>query len=1027
MIPIALTLQGIYSYQEQQTIDFQQLAKGQLFGIFGNVGSGKSTILEAITLALYGYSERLGNQGGYKYDLMNLRSGQLYIDFQFEAGPQRKIYRFTVQAKRQRKNFNEVSSPTRKAYVWSNGSWEPLQAKTAEPVLGLSYQHFRRTIIIPQGKFQEFLQLGPTARTEMLQDLFNLHRFDLSGNVRALEQETNNQLHQLEGQLEGYRGVSEEQLIGAWEALHTEQLDASQLRLHFKQQDDRYQQLRELKQTHERYQDALQQFQQLEDQKPAYDQLSETLRQVRQCRTNFQERIQRSNRLEQTIDQHRSALSQAQQTLQQLQDQYEQDQRRLQDLQQRFTDQATLQQYINDLRAIMAVQEATQQLNTEHQKLKEAKKELKQAQQAFLNRQEQWQKVRDQLREQQGQVGDLSTLSAVQGWHVQHRSHLTNRDQAKQEKDQKQKEINRLKAQRRELIIQYQLDQLDSAYPDYEVRDLKPALEAFRDHYQTQQEHLEEEITQIRARQALEAHAEHLESGQPCPVCGSHEHPHPLQPGDASAQVKEKQQEKARLKQWQTTINQALEKLEGLKQEYRKACEEYQRQEDLLTGAQQQLDEHQQAFVWEGYRNMDEAQVNEALKRAQQQQQYVQELDEQRNNEEQALEQARRQQEEADQRVQTLQQDVNRFQERITSNQEQIRRLAYPAYAEIAYDKLREQEQTWLADYDRMASLSQSLGQQEPGITQQQQHCQSVQATLDEQQRQWRAVREELDHLLGQSEFDSLGAVQRLLDDYQDVDLSAREDELSQFQQQYNAQHDTLKELEQQLENTGSYDPQAFEEATNAREQAAQRLKTAQEQLAIRRETIQRHQGQLASKQQLEAEQQMLQNRANNLKTLDSLFRGKGFVRYISLIFMEELCEAANERFRKLTNNQLQLEVTDEAGLQIRDLLNDGRPRHVKTLSGGQTFQVSLSLALALAERIQQLTQSAQNFFFLDEGFGSLDRNALSLVFDTLNKLRKENRIVGIISHVEELKEGLETSLSVENDHERGSLIHYNY
>jgi exonuclease SbcC len=1027
MIPIALTLQGIYSYQEQQTIDFQQLASGQLFGIFGDVGSGKSTILEAITLALYGCSERLGKQDGFKYNLMNLRSDQLYIDFQFEAGPQRQIYRFTVQAKRQRANFDEVSPLRRKAYVWSDSGWKPLEATTAEPILGLSYQHFRRTIIIPQGKFQEFLQLKPTERTEMLQDLFNLHRFDLYGNVRALKQETDNQLHQLQGQLEGYRDVSEEQLIGAWEALHTEQLDASQLRLHFKQQDARYQQLYELKQTHQRYQEALQQFQQLEGQKPAYDQLNETLRQVRQCRTNFHDRIQRSNRLEQSIDQQRSALSQAQQTLQELQEQYRQDQEKLQNLRQRFTDQATLQQYINDLRAIMAVQEATQQLNTENQKLERAQKELEQAQQAFQERQQQWQQVRDQLQEQQGQLGDLSTLSAVQSWHVQHRSYFSKRDQAKQEKEQKQRDIDRLKAQRRELIVQYQLDKLNSAYPDYPVRDLKPALEAFREHYQVRQDQLEEEIAQVRAQQALESHAEHMEPGQPCPVCGSREHPHPLQPGDASAQVEQKQREKDRLKQWQATINQALEKLEGLKQEYRRACEEHQRQEDLLSEAQQQLEEHQQAFVWGSYRNMDEAQVNEALNQAQQQQKYIQELDEERNNKEQALEQARRQHEKANQQVQTLQQEVNRFQERITSNQEQIQRLTSADYAEMDYNELKEQEQAWLADYNQMSSLSQSLEQQMPGITQQQQHYQSVQATLDEQQRQWRAVQAELDHLLDQSEFDSLGVVQRLLDDYQDVDLSAKEDELSRFQHQYTAQHDTLKELEQELKSKGSYDPKAFDEASNAREQAEQRLREAQEQLAIRREGIQRLQGQLAFKQQLEAQHQTLQSRSNNLRTLESLFKGKGFVRYISLIFMQELCKAANERFRKLTNNQLQLEVTDEAGLQIRDLLNDGRTRSVKTLSGGQTFQVSLSLALALAERIQQLTQSSQNFFFLDEGFGSLDRNALSQVFDTLNRLRKENRIVGIISHVEELKEGLETSLSVENDHERGSLIHYQY
>jgi exonuclease SbcC len=82
----------------------------------------------------------------------------------------------------------------------------------------------------------------------------------------------------------------------------------------------------------------------------------------------------------------------------------------------------------------------------------------------------------------------------------------------------------------------------------------------------------------------------------------------------------------------------------------------------------------------------------------------------------------------------------------------------------------------------------------------------------------------------------------------------------------------------------------------------------------------------------------------------------------------------------------------------VRDLLNEGRTRAVKTLSGGQKFQVALCLALALADNIHAQTQSTNNFFFLDEGFGSLDKDSLTEVFETLKSLRKENRIVGVIS-----------------------------
>ncbi len=107
----------------------------------------------------------------------------------------------------------------------------------------------------------------------------------------------------------------------------------------------------------------------------------------------------------------------------------------------------------------------------------------------------------------------------------------------------------------------------------------------------------------------------------------------------------------------------------------------------------------------------------------------------------------------------------------------------------------------------------------------------------------------------------------------------------------------------------------------------------------------------------------------------------------------------------------------------MRDFLNNGQVRSVKTLSGGQTFQASLSLALALAESIQKQNQTNQNFFFLDEGFGSQDKDSLQTVFNTLKSLRNEDRIVGVISHVEELQQEIDIFLDIYNDEEQGSQI----
>ena len=145
---------------------------------------------------------------------------------------------------------------------------------------------------------------------------------------------------------------------------------------------------------------------------------------------------------------------------------------------------------------------------------------------------------------------------------------------------------------------------------------------------------------------------------------------------------------------------------------------------------------------------------------------------------------------------------------------------------------------------------------------------------------------------------------------------------------------------------------------------------------------------------------------------------------YISSVYLQNLCNAANDRFFRLTRQKLSLEITPDNNFQVRDFMNGGKIRSVKTLSGGQTFQAALSLALALADNIQKITESNQNFFFLDEGFGSLDKESLNIVFDTLKSLRKENRIVGVISHVEEMQQEIDVHLLIENQSEKGSAIH---
>ena len=198
MIPLKLELEGIYSYREKQVIDFERLTQAGLFGIFGAVGSGKSSILEAIIIALYGEPERVSIKGE-RGSLINLQSQRLLIEFEFGIGKDnQEKYKTRYELKRNKKDFNVVGTADHTFYSWNGNDWEPLAVDTAEPILGMKLSDFKRTIIIPQGKFREFVELKDKDRTMMLSDLFHLDKYDLTSPVKYMLDKNHDEITRLQ-------------------------------------------------------------------------------------------------------------------------------------------------------------------------------------------------------------------------------------------------------------------------------------------------------------------------------------------------------------------------------------------------------------------------------------------------------------------------------------------------------------------------------------------------------------------------------------------------------------------------------------------------------------------------------------------------------------------------------------------------------------------------------------------------------------------------------------------------------------
>jgi len=293
-------------------------------------------------------------------------------------------------------------------------------------------------------------------------------------------------------------------------------------------------------------------------------------------------------------------------------------------------------------------------------------------------------------------------------------------------------------------------------------------------------------------------------------------------------------------------------------------------------------------------------------------------------------------------------------------------------------------------------------------------------ATLETNQEQLAQVQVTINNQLKIYDFDSENSVNEILQ--KAIQITSERKILDEFKLTLN---NTKRDLENlQFENQDQiYEAEKHDVFIKTKDELTAGLNALRKEEGRLEGLLKKMAEDLAKKALLLKEKSRLQLRKEHLDDLARLFRSSGFVDYASSIYLQNLIQTANHRFHQMTHQQLHLELGEGNSFWVRDLLNGGHMRLLKTLSGGQKFQAALSLALALADHIHIRNESKHNFFFLDEGFGSLDKNALQTVFETLKSLRKENRIVGIISHVEDLQQEIQTYLRIEESEEGSKIL----
>jgi exonuclease SbcC len=1016
MIPLSLTIKGLYSYKTEQTIDFQPLLDGKLFGFFGNVGSGKSSILEAITFALYGETERLNKQENRGYNMMNLQSDEWLIDFTCKLGQENLRYRLTATCKRDKKSFDKVSTIDRKAFVEQKGSWLPIETSRIPEITGLSYDNFKRTIIIPQGKFHEFLHLKDKERTDMLKDIFDLKRFDLGPKVSVLEGKNNSIIENINGQLAQLSAVTAEEL----EVLTTEikqleldcqtgskELEDLKLKLaHWQTLSDQVEKKKRLEVE----------LQHLEQKAGFYQEKESIVKDYEYCLLNFKPLIENKSKA-------RTEVKHLEVGLQKLEQKFQSDQAELEILQPKweatkkaFESKDVFIQEIQDLKNLIQIEAETAELLklrgriedgnkhvvTQNEKIETLKKELIEAEQIVEN--------------QKADLRDNAVLFAMKAWF--------------QQKNNLQKTYSELEKdfKIRQTEFQTLLDNEKKKVSNYYFLVGQPeanwltVLKSKTQELQTDISAKREQLSQAKAHEQLVVWSNALENGQPCPLCGALEHPYLLSDNELSESIKTLVAELKELENKQSELSEVEKSVSVFIDKTQRSELELERLTTKLAAATNEIELHGKTFIWTAYYSISENDLDNLLAKNQQVEKALTIAEAERKKISQLVEDDRAKYEKFKTAIVDLETKANQHSATINALTTQIKNpnLTKGLDANSIQNLLANKEKQLTSIQQDYTSISEKYEKLKTEVTTNASVISERKKQLEQKNAEWQVLENQFQQHLATSPFDSIEHILSILTKQIDTEKERRE--IETYKQQ---KHTTQTQLDE-VKNNPLLAQFVLEEGELIKEQLGQKqlLQKEKEEERVRKEEFhKRLLHEKATKEALQADLDKLLLRKQDIQTLKNLFTGSKFVEYIATIYLKNLCETANVRFQSLAQNRLKLEFSDKQEIVVRDFLNNGQLRNIKTLSGGQTFQASLCLALALADSIHQVHKNEQNFFFLDEGFGTLDKESLYTVFQTLQSLVKENRIIGLISHVEDLQQEIGAYLTIVNDGEKGSLV----
>ena len=221
----------------------------------------------------------------------------------------------------------------------------------------------------------------------------------------------------------------------------------------------------------------------------------------------------------------------------------------------------------------------------------------------------------------------------------------------------------------------------------------------------------------------------------------------------------------------------------------------------------------------------------------------------------------------------------------------------------------------------------------------------------------------------------------------------------------------SLKSLLEKLFADNPFDETSYESLLDKRDELSENFKACSERFAVYSKEFSDAEENLKKSEKLREKRDEIASKMNLLIKLGEVLYGRNLLDFIAEEYLSEISFNASRTLLLLTSGRYDLIY--DGDFFVSDNLSCGDRRPVSTLSGGETFLVSLSLALSLSQAICEKTNKPVEFFFLDEGFGTLDEDLTEVVLDSLDRLRSANFTIGLISHVIELKQRIQSKILV--------------